>query len=95
MMGQTGLSTLGNALVYTTSGRGFSPDELAVRCVDKIVSISDTAEPMVRAQAHAFKAQLHAVVLQFLKQAVASEHTTLFNKFVAAGHPELATLLKE
>ena len=31
----------------------------------------------------------------YLKQAIASEHTTLYNRFVAAGHPELAVLLKE
>ena len=31
--------------VHTTEGRGFSPDEVAARCVDKLISVSDTAHP--------------------------------------------------
>ena len=95
MLSQTGVVMMGNPMVHTTNGRGFTPEELAVRAVARIVSVADSASPMVQAQAHAFKEQVYVVVLQYLKQAVASEHTTLFNKFVAAGHPELATLLND
>ena len=95
MMGQTGFGTLGNATACMTSGRGFTPEELALRCIAKIVSISEHADPIVRAQAEAFKAQVHAVILHYMKQAVASEHTTLMNRFTAAGFPELVALLKE
>jgi len=82
-------------MIHATSGRGFTTDELTARCVDKIVSIADTADPMVQAQARAFKSQLHAVILKFMNQAVASYNTTLANRFVAAGHPELVAFLRE
>ena len=42
--------------VLTTEGRGFTPEELAQQCADKIISISDEAHPAIQAQAHAFKA---------------------------------------
>ena len=87
--------TLGQAWVQATSGRGFTPEELADRAVAKIVSISDAADPAIQAQAHAFKGKVHAVVLHYMKQAVLSEHTTLLNKFIAAGKPELAAFLGE
>lgn len=95
MFGQTGEMLVGAVQIQATSGRGFTPDELAARAVAKIVSVSDSADPMVQAQAHAFKAQVHAVVLHYLKQAVLSEHTTILNKFIAAGHPELVVFLGE
>jgi len=41
--------------VATTSHRGFTPEEIAQRCADKIVQVSDTAPPAIRDQAHAFK----------------------------------------
>ena len=42
---------VGSVLVETTEGRGFTPEEIAERCLDKIVSVADTALPEVQAQA--------------------------------------------
>lgn len=95
MFGQMGAGSIGTVTTCVTSGRGFTPEELAARCTDKIVGVSSTADPMVRAQAEAFKSQIQSVVLHYLKQAVASEHTTLIHRFNAAGFPELVALLKE
>ena len=39
--------------VQTTNNRGFSPDEVAERCVEKLISVSDTAHPAIRDQAKA------------------------------------------
>jgi hypothetical protein len=41
--------------VRTTDKRGFTPEELAEQCVAKIISVSDTAHPGLRDQAHAFR----------------------------------------
>ena len=78
MIGQSGFVEIGTPKVMFTSGRGFTPEELAERCTDKLVSIADTVQdPMLRAQAHAFKAQVHSMVLSYMRQAVLSEHTTV------------------
>ena len=44
--------------VKTTQNRGFTPEEVAERCADKIISISDSANPLIRDQARAFKKHL-------------------------------------
>lgn len=80
--------------VKTTSGRGLTPEELAKQCADKIVSISDTAPEPIRAQAHAFQARVQKLVEIYLKQAVQSDRTTVYNAVRDAGHPELAEALK-
>lgn len=83
-----------NVLVRTTNNRGFTPEELAQQCAEKIVGISDTAPQAIRDQAHAFRKRVEQVVLIYLKQAVHSDRTTVYNATRDAGHPELAELIR-
>lgn len=80
--------------VRTTSNRGFSPEELAEQAAQKIVAVSDTAHPALREQAHAFQKQIAKVIELYLKQAVRSDRTTVYNALNDAGHPELADLIR-
>jgi len=83
-----------NVTVLTTERRGFTPEEIALRCADRIVSVSNTAHPAIRDQAVAFKAQVAKVVETYLKEAVKSDRTTVYNAIMDAGHPELADLIR-
>jgi hypothetical protein len=80
--------------VKTTNNRGFTPDELAERCVEKIVSVSDSAHPGIRDQARAFQKHIEKVVAFYLRQAIRSDRTTVYNALQDAGHPELAELIR-
>lgn len=95
MISTSGQIDVGNAFVVTTSNRGFTPEELVDRAVDKIIYVGKDSHPAIREQAEVFKQQIRGVVLQYLKQAVLSDRTTIANRLVQAGHPELTTLLKE
>ena len=87
-------STIGDVVVKTTENRGLSPEELAERAVDQIVSVSDSVDPIVRQQAEAFKNRIYHVVLGIIKQAVKSDRTTLYNEFIQQGHPDIADILR-
>lgn len=80
--------------VHTTSGRGFTPEEVASRCADKIVSVSDTAPAELRMQAHAYKSAIEKVVATYMRQAIASDRTTVYNALNDAGRPDLADLIR-
>ena len=80
--------------VHTTSGRGANPEELAKRCADKLVSVADTAPPAIREQAIAFKEHIEMVVAIYMREAIASDRTTLYNTIKAAGHSDLAELIR-
>ena len=80
--------------VRTTTNRGFTPDELAEQCVEKIVSVSDTAPPAIRDQALAFQERVQELVAVYLRQAVHSDRTTVYNALINAGNPELAELVR-
>jgi hypothetical protein len=80
--------------VRTTDKRGFTPEELAEQCVAKIISVSDTAHPGLRDQARAFSKHIEKVVAFYLRQAIRSDRTTVYNALTDAGHPELAELIR-
>ena len=80
--------------VESTSNRGFTPEEIALRCADKIVSVSENSHPEIQAQAKAFKKQVATVVEFYLTEAVKSDRTTTSNALMDAGHPELAKLIR-
>jgi hypothetical protein len=87
----TGLPLVG---VRTTEKRGFTPDELAAQCIEKIISISDTAHPGIRDQARAFSKDIEKLVALYMRQAIRSDRTTVYNALTDAGHPELAELIR-
>tara|TARA_R110000824_G_scaffold314093_2_gene500958 strand:- start:242 stop:535 length:294 start_codon:yes stop_codon:yes gene_type:complete len=81
--------------VHTTDHRGSTPEEVAQRCADKIISVSDGAPPVIRDQAFAYKAQLEKTLSYYMREAIKSDRTTVCNALASAGHPELAKLVKE
>jgi len=80
--------------VQTTEGRGFTPDEVAERCVQKLISVSDDAHPAIRDQARAFKKHMETVVAFYMREAIRSDRTTVYNALKDAGHPELADAIR-
>lgn len=87
-------STIGDVVVKTTEHRGLTPEELAERAVEQIVSVSSSVDPIVRQQAEAFKNRIYHVVLGIIKQAIKSDRTTLVNEFIQQGHSDVADILR-
>ena len=63
--------------VETTDNRGFTPEEVAVRCVNRIIGISENAPPAIKDQAHAYRKQVEAIVANYMHQAIKSDRTTV------------------
>lgn len=80
--------------VRTTQSRGFTPEELAEQCVEKIISVSDSAHPGIRDQARAFSKHVEKLVALYIQQGIRSDRTTVYNALTDAGHPELAELIR-
>ena len=80
--------------VHTTQHRGFTPEETAERCANKIIAISDSALPEIQAQAHAFRQHVVKVLEFYMREAIKSDRTTVYNAINDAGHHELAELIR-
>jgi hypothetical protein len=94
MTPQLGISNDFKVEVATTQNRGFTPEEIASRCVDRIISISDQANPVLQQQAHAFKDNMEEVIADYMRQAISSDRTTVYNALLDAGQPKLAELIR-
>lgn len=84
---------LGGVVVHTTSNRGFTPEELTERAIEKIIYVGSNSHPAVRDQAEAFRDAIKGVVLAYMKEAVSCHNVTIANRLTQAGHPELVKLL--
>ena len=75
--------SVGSVEVRTTNNRGFTPEEVAERCTDKLLHISEQAPPAIRDQAVAYKQQMTDVIASYMKQAIQSDRTTVYNAKLA------------
>jgi len=80
--------------IKTSDNRGFTPEELAEQCVQKLISVSDSAHPGIRDQARAYSKHIETLVAYYMRQAIRSDRTTVYNALNDAGHPELADLIR-
>lgn len=95
MMIESMLPVVSGVDVRTTENRGLTADEVAQRCVDKIIFVGDSTHPAIRDQAHAFKEHIRAVVSFYIKDAIRNDRHTIATRLRDAGHPELVTILEK
>ena len=80
--------------VNTTDNRGLTPDELSEQCVEKIIAVSASAHPAIRDHARAFSKHLEKLVAYYMRQAIHSDRTSVYNALKDAGHPDMAELIR-
>jgi hypothetical protein len=88
-----GFLTVGQVLVTATRDGGHPPEFWAERVCDRLISIAETAPPELRLQAQAFREQMKAVLLDGMRKAITSNHTTVINQLRKAGMNEAAELV--
>ena len=87
-------TTIGDIAVKTTNNKGLSPEYWTERILERLVSVSDNADPMVKAQAEAFKEQIEKVILIYIKQAILSDRSTVAGMLEKQGHKEMADIIR-
>ena len=87
--------SVGSVEVRTTNNRGFTPEEVAELCVDKLMVVSKDAPPVIKDQALAHKERMKAVIAAYMKQAIQSDRTTVYNAISDAGHKKLAEYIRK
>ena len=87
--------SVGSVGVRTTNNRGFTPEEVAELCVDRLMIVSNDAPPAIKDQALAHKERMKAVIAVYMKQAIQSDRTTVYNAISDAGHKKLAEYLRK
>jgi hypothetical protein len=92
-MTEKGVLLGGSVVVMTTKDRGFTPEEVAERALDKIIYVGGNSHPAIRDQAEAFRENIRKILVFYMKEAIQSDRTTIAARLREAGHPELIKLL--
>lgn len=85
---------LGPVTVLTTENRGFTPEEIAERCLNKILYVGESAPEAIREQAKAYRAHIYYVLVQYMHEAVKSDRTTVCAELTKQGHADVAELIR-
>ena len=80
--------------IQTTDNRGQTPEEVAQRCVNKIIGISNNAHPAIKDQAHAYRLQMEKIFAIYMRQAMKSDRTTVYNAIKDSGNPKLPEYIR-
>tara|TARA_Y100000114_G_scaffold75793_1_gene69505 strand:+ start:159 stop:458 length:300 start_codon:yes stop_codon:yes gene_type:complete len=80
--------------VHATENRGHSPEEVAERCLDKIIQVSETAPSPIREQAYAFRDVLRPLLVFYMREAINSDRTTVYNILCKNGHKDVAEQIR-
>jgi hypothetical protein len=85
----------GSVVVMTTNNRGFTPEEVAERALDKIIYVGGNSHEYIREQAEAFRENIRQILIFYMNEAIKSDRTTIAARLREAGHPELVKLLQD
>ena len=80
--------------IQTTDNRGQTPEEVAERCVNKLIGISNNAHPAIKEQAHAYRKEIEKIIAIYMRQAIKSDRTTVYNAIKDSGNPKLAEYIR-
>lgn len=85
---------VGSVKVATTQNRGLPVEHWAERLLTKIVHVAENSESPIKAQALIFKNDIRIAIEQYMKLAISSDRTTLYNLLLKQGETEMAEILR-
>ena len=88
-------ANIGSPFVVTSSNGGHSPEQVAELCVNRLISVADSAPPELAQQARAFREQMLAVVTHYVKMAIVEDRKTVVEKLNGVGYGQLAQQIKD
>jgi hypothetical protein len=94
MFDASGNSEIGEVVVFTSTDRGHSPEEMAEMALNKIMLVSEDAPPVIREQALAYKDRLKDILIFYMNRMAQSERTTIWALMKKQGHEDIAEIIR-
>ena len=87
-------SELGDAIVFTSNNGGHSPEQLADMALNKIMVVSNTAQPVIRDQALAYRDHIRKVLIFYMAKMAENERTTIYALMKQQGQHDVAEIIR-
>ena len=81
--------------MVTTSDGGHPPEFYAERITDRLIFVAADAPPEIKVQALAYRDAMRQIVLNGIRSAILSNHTTIIAQLRKAGMEDAASLVFE
>tara|TARA_R100001443_G_scaffold51332_1_gene63353 strand:- start:9211 stop:9501 length:291 start_codon:yes stop_codon:yes gene_type:complete len=94
MFDSESMAGVSDALVFTTTDRGHSPEEIAEMAMNKIMLVSEDAPPVIRDQAIAHRDKLKEILIFYMNRMAQSERTTIWALMKKQGQDDLAEIIR-
>lgn len=94
MIQSSGKGEVGNVMVYTSNDSGHSPEQIADMALNKIMSVSDSAPPVIRDQAVVYRDKLKEILIYYMKSMANSERTSIWALMKKQGHEDVAEIIR-
>ena len=88
------LAVPGTVTVTTSSHGGLPVEHWVERALERIVYVGDQSIPAIRDQAEAFKGQIRAALDYYMRQAIKSDRTTVYNLLLQQGETQMAEIFR-
>jgi hypothetical protein len=93
-IGKQGKIEVGSVQVHTSSEQGLSAEYWVERCLNKIVNVAENSHSLIADQARAFKEDIRKALLYYMRQAIKSDRTTIYNALIQVGEREAAEIIR-
>ena len=94
MIQSSGKGEVGTVMVYTSNDSGHSPEQIADMALNKIMSVSDSAPPVIRDQAVVYRDKLKEILIYYMKSMANSERTSIWALMKKQGHGDVAEIIR-
>lgn len=85
----------GQVSVFTPTNREMLPEEWGALATARIMSVSDSAPPVIKDQAVAFRDQIEFIITHYMREAIRSDRYHLAKNLAMSGQPDLAAMVTE
>ena len=93
-MGGCANSDIGDAIVFTSDNGGHSPEQMAEMALNKIMVVSETAPPVIRDQALAYKNHIRKVLVLYMAKMAENERTSIYALMKQQGQHDMAEIIR-
>ena len=94
MIQANGKGDVGKISVFTSVGRGHTPEQIAEMALNRIMQVNDSAPSVIKEQALAYKDRLKEILIYYMNSMAKSERTTIWALMIKQGHDDFAEIIR-
>ena len=94
MFEATAAGAIGKVSIFTSTDGGHTPEQVADMALNRIIQVNESAPPVIKEQAAAYKDRLREILIYYMNSMAKSERTTIWSLMKKQGHDDIAEIIR-